>query len=80
MFGRPSGLFIRGDKVYVIDSESGPYNQPNWRDGVRIGPVDEDRVTSFIPPSERDDRVYQGTRQGLCDRLGVRPVQPAELA
>ena len=61
MFGRPSGLFIKGDTVYVIDSESGPYNHPNWRDGVRIGPVDEDRVTGFIPPFERDDRVYQGT-------------------
>ena len=33
--------------VYVIDSESSPYNHPNWRDGVRIGPVDEDRVTEF---------------------------------
>ena len=61
MFGRPSGLFIKADTVYVIDSESGPYNHPNWRDGVRIGPVDEDRVTGFIPPFERDDRVYQGT-------------------
>ena len=61
MFGRPSGLFIRGDTVYVIDSELSPYNHPNWRDGVRIGPVDEDRVTGFIPPFERDDRVYQGT-------------------
>jgi len=60
-FGRPSGLFIRGDAVYVIDSESSPYNHPNWRDGVRVGPVDEDRVTGFIPPFERDDRVYQGT-------------------
>ena len=60
-FGRPSGLFIKGDTVYVIDSESGPYNHPNWRDGVRIGAVDEDRVTGFIPPFERDDRVYQGT-------------------
>jgi len=61
MFGRPSGVFIKGETVYVIDSESGPYNHPNWRDGVRIGPVDEDRVTGFIPPFEREDRVYQGT-------------------
>jgi len=60
-FGRPSGLFIKGDTLYVIDSESAPYNHPNWRDGVRIGPVGEDRVTGFIPPFERDDRVYQGT-------------------
>jgi DNA-binding beta-propeller fold protein YncE len=60
-FGRPSGVFIKGDMLYVIDSESGPLNNPNWRDGVRIGPVGEDRVTAFIPPFERENRVYQGT-------------------
>ena len=61
MFGRVSGLFIKGDTVYAIDSESGPLNHPNWRDGVRIGPVNEDRVVAFIPPFEREDRIYQGT-------------------
>ena len=61
MFGRVSGIFIKGDTVYAIDSESGPLNHPNWRDGVRIGPVNEDRVTAFIPPFEREDRIYQGT-------------------
>ena len=61
MFGRVSGIFLRGNMVYAIDSESGPLNHPNWRDGVRIGPLDEDRITAFIPPFEREDRVYQGT-------------------
>jgi DNA-binding beta-propeller fold protein YncE len=61
MFGRPSGLFIKGDTLYVIDSESSPFNHPNWRDGVRVGSINEDRVIGFIPPFERDDRVYQGT-------------------
>jgi sugar lactone lactonase YvrE len=37
-FSRPSGIFIKGDMLYVIDSESGPLNHPNWRDGVRVGP------------------------------------------
>ncbi len=61
MYGRISGFFIKGDLVYAIDSESGPLNHPNWRNGVRIGPLDEDRITAFIPPFEREDRVYQGT-------------------
>ncbi len=61
MYGRISGFFIRGNLLYAIDSESGPLNHPNWRDGVRIGPLDEDRITAFIPPFEREDRVYQGT-------------------
>jgi len=59
-FSRPSGIFIKGDTLYVIDSESGPLNHPNWHDGVRVGPVDEDRVVGFIPPFDREDRVYQG--------------------
>ena len=61
MYGRISGFFIKGNLVYAIDSESGPLNHPNWRDGVRIGPLDEDRITAFIPPFDREDRVYQGT-------------------
>lgn len=61
-YGRISGLFITDDDmVYAIDSESSPTNHPNWRNGVRIGPVDSDEVVEFIPPFERDDRVYQGT-------------------
>jgi len=61
MYGRISGIFIKGAIVYAIDSESGPLNHANWRNGVRIGPLDEDRITGFIPPFEREDRVYQGT-------------------
>jgi sugar lactone lactonase YvrE len=61
MYGRISGFFIKGNQLYAIDSESSPLSHPNWRDGVRIGPLDEDRITAFIPPFEREDRVYQGT-------------------
>jgi sugar lactone lactonase YvrE len=61
MYGRISGFFIKGNLLYAIDSESSPLGHPNWRNGVRIGPLDEDRITAFIPPFEREDRVYQGT-------------------
>ena len=60
-FSRVSGIFIKGDTLYAIDSESGPYGHVGWRNGVRIGPIDSVRVTAFIPPFERMDRVYQGT-------------------
>lgn len=60
-YGRTSGLFITADdRVYAIDSESDPFRHPNWRNGVRIGRADEDRITGFIPPFEREDRIYQG--------------------
>jgi DNA-binding beta-propeller fold protein YncE len=62
MYGRISGIFItEDDMLYAIDSESSPTNHPNWRNGVRIGHVDEDRITAFIPPFEREERLYQGT-------------------
>jgi DNA-binding beta-propeller fold protein YncE len=62
MYGRISGMFITEDgMLYAIDSESGPTNHVGWRNGVRIGHIDEDRITGFIPPFEREDRVYQGT-------------------
>ena len=60
-YGRISGIFIEDEIVYAIDSESSPTNHPNWRNGVRIGPVDGDYITAFIPPFERESRVYQGT-------------------
>lgn len=62
MYGRISGIFITADdRVYAIDSESSPTNHPNWVNGVRIGHVDHDRITAFIPPFERESRLYQGT-------------------
>ncbi len=60
-YGRISGIFIKDEMVYAIDSESSPTNHPNWRNGVRIGPVDGHYITAFIPPFERESRVYQGT-------------------
>ena len=63
MYGRISGLFItEDDMLYAIDSESSTTSHPNWMNGVRIGSVDEDRLTGFIPPFPADtpSRVYQG--------------------
>jgi sugar lactone lactonase YvrE len=62
MYGRISGIFItEDDMLYAIDSESSPTRHTAWRNGVRIGHIDDDVITGFIPPFERDDRVYQGT-------------------
>ena len=62
--GRISGFFITDDEmVYSIDSESTMLNHPNWRTGVRIGPVAEDVITGFISPwgSEAANRLYSGS-------------------
>jgi sugar lactone lactonase YvrE len=60
-YGRISGIFITDDDmVYAIDSESSPYRHQPWRTGVRIGPVDQDVVTGFIPGHDSEARLYQG--------------------
>jgi len=60
-YGRISGIFITDDDmVYAIDSESSPYRHQPWRTGVRIGPVDQDIVTGFIPGHDSEERLYQG--------------------
>jgi sugar lactone lactonase YvrE len=61
-YGRISGIFITDDNlVYAIDSESGPINHINWISGVRIGPLNEDRILGFIPGYPDDRRGYQST-------------------
>ncbi|MCH2399653.1 MAG: hypothetical protein MK364_11125, partial [Pirellulales bacterium] len=49
-YSRISGLFITADDtLYAIDSESQETNHYGWKNGVRIGPAGEDRLTGFIP-------------------------------
>src|SRR5882672_3248933 len=49
-FGRPSGVFIdQNDILYVADSESNMARNPGFRRGIRIGSVQDGKVTAFIP-------------------------------
>jgi len=61
-YGRISGIFITEDnQVYAIDSESDPFRHVNWMAGVRIGPLNEDRLTAYIPGYPDETRGYQST-------------------
>jgi sugar lactone lactonase YvrE len=53
-FSRISGLYIRNDMLYAIDSESNANNHPGWRKGVRIGNLKDGKVMFFIPPHMTD--------------------------
>ena len=61
-YGRISGIFVTDDNlVYAIDSESDPFRHINWIAGVRVGPLNEDRITAFIPGYLTETRGYQAT-------------------
>jgi sugar lactone lactonase YvrE len=49
-FSRPSGISIRGDRIYVADSESnGVAPHPGWKRGIRIGRLSDGKVLYRIP-------------------------------
>ena len=53
-FSRNSGLFIKDDILYAVDSESNRTwgNNPGYRRGMRIGSVIDGYVDFFIPDIE----------------------------
>jgi sugar lactone lactonase YvrE len=49
-FGRPSGIYIRNDLIYVADSESNSSGRNlGWLRGVRIGNLKDGKVLYRIP-------------------------------
>ncbi len=72
-FGRPSGIVIKDDILYVSDSESHPdrpgthgYN-PGCDRGFRMGSVKDGKVTGFIP---NPDGLTGGSEGIAVDRDG----------
>jgi DNA-binding beta-propeller fold protein YncE len=76
-FGRPSGIYIRDDIIYVGDSQSDDKTNPPFRQGIRIGSVKDGKVTTFIPSidpkiampegvaADKDDNVFGGFSTGM---------------
>ena len=74
-FGRPSGVRILNDVLYVADSESrnvpGQYGyNPGYHRGIRIGSVKDGVVTAFIPdPAPKGNASFP---EGITvDKAGV---------
>jgi len=69
-FGRPSGIFIKGDMLYVADSLSSAQNNPGFKNGIRWGHISDGKVIGFIPWGEYNaieavavddkDNIYTG--------------------
>ena len=63
-FSRPSGIFIKGDTLYVADSESESVSQNHngWKRGIRWGSIKDGKIVGFIPdPDTRGRPDFSGT-------------------
>ena len=69
-FGRVSSVFIVGDTLYTIDSESNATRHPGWKTGIRIGTTREDKVVAFIPPHPTKEPQGAAGEGVAADREG----------
>ena len=56
-FGRPSGITIKDDTLYVIDADSGPANHPGWPKGIWIGSAQDGHITGFVPDNQDSEGI-----------------------
>ena len=59
-FGRPSGVYIRNDIIYVADSQSSDKVNAPFRQGIRIGSVKDGKVTAFISSPDPTKEMPEG--------------------
>jgi DNA-binding beta-propeller fold protein YncE len=59
-FGRPSGVAIRDDIIYVADSQSGEKVNAPFKQGIRIGSVKDGKVTAFISATDPKIEMPEG--------------------
>ena len=59
-FGRPSGIYIRNDILYVADSQSNDKVNAPFRQGIRIGSVKDGKVTAFIAAPDPKTEMPEG--------------------
>jgi len=53
-FGRPSGMWIRNDVIYIADHQSNEKTNPGFTPGIRIGSLRDGKVTVFIPDTSAE--------------------------
>jgi sugar lactone lactonase YvrE len=67
-FSRPSGVAVRGDMIYVADSESGSVapQQKAWVRGIRIGSIKDGKLMYFIPDPQKDETSGTLAAEGVA--------------
>ena len=73
-FGRPSGFYISGDRLYAIDADSSEANHPGgWKKGVWIGSIREGRAEAFVPDDTAGEGVVIAPDGNMYGAVNVAP-------
>jgi NHL repeat len=72
-FGRPSGFYIAGDRLYAIDADSTEALHPGWKKGVWIGSISKALPDAFVPDDQAGEGVVVAPNGNMYGAVNVAP-------
>jgi hypothetical protein len=72
-FGRPSGFYITGDRLYAIDADSTEATHPGWKKGVWIGSISNAKADAFVPDEQAGEGVVVAPNGNMYGAVNVVP-------
>lgn len=73
-FGRPSGFYIHGDRLYAIDADSTETTHPGgWQKGVWIGSISRALPDAFVPDDKAGEGVVIAPDGNMYGAVNVAP-------
>jgi hypothetical protein len=72
-FGRPSGFYITGDRLYAIDADSTEAIHPGWKKGVWIGSISSAKAEAFVPDEQAGEGVVVAPDGNMYGAVNVPP-------
>jgi DNA-binding beta-propeller fold protein YncE len=73
-FGRPSGFYITGDRLYAIDADSTEAIHPGgWKKGVWIGSISQAKAEAFVPDDAAGEGVVIAPNGNMYGAVNVAP-------
>jgi sugar lactone lactonase YvrE len=73
-FGRPSGFYIAGDRLYAIDADSTEALHPGgWKKGVWIGSISKALPDAFVPDDQAGEGVVVAPDGTMFGAVNVAP-------
>jgi hypothetical protein len=72
-FGRPSGFYITGDRLYAIDADSTEALHPGWKKGIWIGSIASAKAQAFVPDEQAGEGVVVAPNGNMYGAVNVVP-------